>query len=331
MDRFFKVKKEGLYCEEGDFFIDAWGPCKLNLITHAHSDHAYPNHSQYISQEDSSLILNHRLGEINLKTYPYRERFKLKNCWISFHPAGHILGSSQIKIEYKNKIYVVSGDYKRAFDPTCESFEVIKCDQFVTETTFALPIYHWEPGEITGKKIFDWWQENKARNFASVLFCYALGKAQRIMALLKKYTDDPIYLHGAIIPLSDIYVKKGVKLASYLPIQENKSNQFHGSLILAPPSAKGSPWLRRFYPYKTALASGWMQVRGIRKQKNVDKAFVLSDHPDWYDLMETIQETEAKEIVTMHGNSILFANYLREIGFDASPLKGMEFIEAEEG
>lgn len=331
MTSFLRVKKEGLYCEEGDFYIDAWGPTTTNLVTHGHSDHAYPNHSQYISQDDSLPILKHRLGDIKLKTYPYGKKFKLKNCWVSFHPAGHILGSSQIRIEHKNKVYVVSGDYKRAYDPTCESFEVIKCDQFITETTFALPIYHWETSDVTGKKIYDWWQENKERDFASILFCYALGKAQRIMSLLLNYTDEPIYVHGAILALSEIYVQKGIPLIPFFPIQENTTNRFHGSLILAPPSAKGSPWLRRFYPYKTAVASGWMQVRGIRKQKNVDKAFVLSDHPDWESLLQTIEETEASEIITMHGNSISFAKYLCELGFNARSLRGLEFIEDEEG
>lgn len=324
------VKKQGLYCAEGNFFIDARQPVPLNLITHAHSDHATFGHHLNLTAEPSLELLQYRLGpDTQINTFLYGEKFKLGNCWVSFHPAGHILGSSQIRIETKNSVCVVSGDYKRSPDATCEPFEVVPCDTFVTESTFGLPIYHWEPNETIAKKIYGWWQENRQANFASVLYCYALGKAQRILSLLALLADRPIYVHGAILPIAEIYRKKGIQLAPFLPISESKTGSFLGELILAPPIAKGSPWLRRFYPYKTALASGWMAVRGMRKQRNVDTGFAISDHADWRELLKTIQESKAKTVLTIHGNTQILADYLQESGWEAFPLKGIEQLEEE--
>lgn len=326
-----KVKKEGLYCPDGDFFIDAWQPVPVCLVTHAHGDHAHVGHGLYITTEGSRDFLNYRLGpSLNIQTFPYNKKFKMKNCWVSFHSAGHIMGSAQIRIETEKGVCVISGDYKRVLDPTCDPFELVKSDVFVTESTFGLPIYQWEPSEITIKKIYEWWQENRTHGFSSVLYCYALGKAQRIMSLLTALTDNPIYLHGSILPLADIYAKAKVPLLPFLPISE-KSGSFLKELILAPPLAMGSPWLKRFYPYKTGFASGWMQVRGARKQRNIDRGFVLSDHADWSDLLTTIQETEAPIVLTTHGNASTLARYLQEKGLKAFPLEGMEMIEEGEG
>lgn len=322
-----KVKKQGLYCPSGDFFVDAWGPVPLCLVTHAHGDHAYAGHGLMIAAEDSLELLQYRLKGVNLKTYPYGEKFKVGECWVSFHPAGHILGSAQIRIETKDKVCVISGDYKRAADSTCQPFEVVKGDIFITESTFALPIYHWEESLEVAKKIYDWWLENASQDIASVCFCYSLGKAQRILSLLSTFTDTPIYAHGAILPITEIYAKKGVKFPPFLPISEKRL--FAKELILAPPSAKLSPWMKRFYPCKTALASGWMAVRGMRKQRNVDTGFVLSDHADWPNLLKTIVETEAKTVLTTHGNTEILARYLQEQGFDARTLKGLESPEEE--
>lgn len=288
-------------------------------------------HGRYIASDKSRELLQHRLGnQCSIQTYPYQQTFRLNDCVVSLHSAGHILGSSQIRIETDNSICVVSGDYKREKDPTCDPFELVKCETFVTESTFALPIYKWESSEVTVKKIFNWWMENRSRGFSSVLYCYALGKAQRVMSLLATLTDEPIYLHGAILPIAEIYVKSGIRLIPFLPVSSLKDSSFVGQLIIAPPLAYGTPWLKRFYPYKSAFASGWMQVRGVRKQRKVDQGFVLSDHVDWTDLLKTIKETEATNVLTTHGNASVLSKYLNEIGIHSASLKGTEIFDEEE-
>lgn len=319
------VKKQGLYCPEGDFFIDAKLPVPLSLITHAHSDHVCFGHGLSIAAAPSLELLRHRLGsESKIQTHPYRQKFKLNNCWVSFHSAGHILGSAQIRIETNHEVCVISGDYKRQLDSTVEPFELVKCDIFVTESTFALPIYRFQAGDVIAKSIYEWWQENQERGICSLLYCYAMGKAQRVQSLLAKYTDQPIYVHGAIQGISDIYTKQGIALIPYLPVAENKDKTFAKELILAPPIAKGSLWQKKFYPYKTAFASGWMSVRGMRKQRNVDRGFALSDHADWDELLKTIRETEASTVLTTHGNTHVLAQYLQEQAVHAFSLKGLE-------
>lgn len=328
------VKKEGLYCTAGDFYIDAWLPVPVCVVTHGHGDHARYGHQHYIASSDSVEILHHRLGkDISLQCLKYGEKLKKGNAWISLHPAGHILGSVQVRIETPEGVTVVSGDYKREKDPTCLPFEVVPCDCFATESTFALPIYRWEKSEVTAAKIYKWWQENSVQDAPSVLFCYALGKAQRVLALLAQLTSQPIYLHGAIYPLADIYAKKGISIGQFLPVSEKeKKGSFAKDLILAPPSAAGSLWLKRFPGFRTALASGWMQVRGMRRRKNMDQGFVLSDHADWDGLIATIKETQAAQILTAHGNTAVLAKYLFEVnGIKACELKGLEIAsEGEE-
>lgn len=328
------VRKEGLYCPAGDFYIDAWSPVPVCVVTHGHGDHARYGHQHYIASSDGVEILRHRLGQaISLQALGYGEKVKRGNAWISLHPAGHILGSVQVRIETAEGVTVVSGDYKRARDPTCPPFEVVPCDCFVTESTFALPIFRWEKSEMTAAKIYKWWQENSRQDAPSVLFCYALGKAQRLLALLAPLTSQPIYLHGAIYPLAAIYAKKGIHLGHFLPISEKeKKGSFTHDLILAPPSAAGSLWLKRFPGFRTAAASGWMQVRGTRRRKNLDQGFVLSDHADWDALMATVKETQASQILTAHGNTTPLAKYLSEVsGLKARELKGLELAsEGEE-
>jgi putative mRNA 3-end processing factor len=327
-----EVKSEGLYCKEGDFFIDAWKSVPISIITHAHGDHAYWGHKHYIVSSDSQEIIRHRLGNISLQALVYGEKIKIKNCWVSLHPAGHILGSSQVRIETKHSVTVISGDYKRALDKTCEPFEVIECDLFVTESTFGLPIYHWQENQIIARQIFDWWEENKANKHPSVLFCYSLGKAQRILSLLAPFTDQTVYLHGAIQPLAEIYAQKKIPMIPFEPVSsKEKGHSFHNDLILAPPSAAGSLWLKRFPHFRTGAASGWMQVRGTRKRKNMDSGFVLSDHADWDDLIKTVQETKASKILTTHGSTFVLAKYLKEnFAIDARELKGLETIDDED-
>lgn len=330
----FVVQPEGLYCTEGEFHIDAMRPVPLCVVTHGHGDHARWGHEKYIATVDSEEILKHRLGDhIQLKSLQYGEKIKLGKAWVSLHPAGHILGSAQVRIEIGNKVYVVSGDYKRAKDPTCLPFEVVECDLFITESTFGLPIYRWENPDIIAKQIYQWWQTNREENHPSILFCYALGKAQRILSMLKTMTEEKVYLHGAILPLTDIYAKKGISMVPFAPVSEKeKKDSFKGDLILAPPSAAGSLWLKRFPSFRTAAASGWMQVRGMRRRKGMDQGFILSDHADWDDLLLTVQQTKASVILTTHGSTQPLAEYIKEkLSLDARELYGLQMVDEDEG
>lgn len=328
-----KVMEQGLFSTSGNFFIDAWIPTPICIITHAHGDHAYPGHDLYIGTPETIKIIQHRLGkDFPCRSIEYNQKIKLGNCWVSLHPAGHILGSSQIRIEDSKSVTVISGDYKRALDPTCRPFEIIECDIFVTESTFALPIYKWPKNEIIEKQIYNWWQENIEKGHPSVLFCYALGKAQRIMSMLNKLSKETIYLHGAIYPLCQLYRELGIEMIDFAPVSEKTKNEdFKKALILAPTSAIGTPWMKRFPSCKTAFASGWMEVRGTRRRKALDRGFVLSDHADWDELIKTIEQTKAKIVLTTHGNSAILARYLQEEkGIDARELKGLEANLQEE-
>jgi putative mRNA 3-end processing factor len=316
------VLPQGLYCQQGGFFIDPWQPVDLALITHAHSDHARSGSSHYIASKISQGILQKRLGEaISLRGVEYGEPVKLGNTWVSFHSAGHVLGSAQVRVECGDEVWVVSGDYKRDGDPTCAPFEVVPCDSFITEATFGLPIYRWQSGADTCRQIYDWWQSDPER--PSLLFCYAFGKAQRILAELGQLSDRPVYLHGAIQVLTEVYRKAGVQMIPTLPASEMPRNhKFNGDLILAPPSAHRSPWMKRFAQPQTAFASGWMAVRGARRRRGYECGFVLSDHADWQSLVNTVLQTGAKTVYVTHGQTDTLSRYLREThGLNALPLK----------
>ena len=324
-----RATREGLYCEAGDFYIDPWQNVEKAVITHGHSDHARMGSTQYFCADKCLPILKMRLGEnLNAVPIPYGKPFYLGETTVSFHPAGHILGSAQVRIEHKGEVWVVSGDYKRTFDPSCDPFEVVPCNTFISEATFALPIYNWETGEETARKIYEWWQSDLER--PSLVFCYALGKAQRILSELTKFTDKKVYLHGAMTELTRIYRESGIPLlpTDLVSLQE-KSYTFKGDLILAPPSAHRSVWMKRFKDPQTAFASGWMQVRGTRRRKGYEKGFVLSDHADWNELNQTITETGAKTIYLTHGRTDVLARYLEAQGKEVR-LFHTEFSDTEE-
>ncbi len=316
------VTSEGLYCEAGGFFIDPWKAVDLALITHAHADHARSGSRQYVATALSQGILHKRLGAgIALRGVEYGEKIKLGQTWVSFHPAGHVLGSAQIRVEYGDRVWVVSGDYKRCSDPTCTPFEVVPCHTFITEATFGLPIYRWQPGADIGRQIYDWWQNAPER--PSLLFCYAFGKAQRILSELAHISDRPVYLHGAIHALTELYRQQGVPMVPTLPASDlPRNHKFQGELILAPPSAHRSSWMKRFSQPQTGFASGWMAVRGARRRRGYDRGFVLSDHADWTGLVSTVLQTGAEKVYVTHGQSEVLARYLREVhSVDALPLR----------
>ncbi|NUP98751.1 MAG: ligase-associated DNA damage response exonuclease, partial [Armatimonadetes bacterium] len=238
------VNDQGLYCAAGDCYVDPWRAVETALITHAHGDHARPGSRRYYCAPDSLGLLRKRLGdEAPIEAVPYGESRTLGEARVSFHPAGHLLGAAQVRIETAAEVVVVSGDYKREHDPTCRPFEVVPCDTFVTEATFALPLYQWAPTAEVVQGILDWWERLAGAGRAGVLFCYALGKAQRLLAELGRLTDRPIYVHGAIEALNAVYRDEGVALPPTPSVVEAEPGQrFAGELVLAPPSAAGSTW-----------------------------------------------------------------------------------------
>lgn len=327
------VTSDGIYCPAGGFHIDPWRPVARALITHAHGDHARWGSQHYLGTAPSRGLLRKRLGaDADISTLEYGERLTLGEVTVSFHPAGHVLGSAQIRLEHRGEVWVISGDYKRDADPTCLPFEPVRCDTFITEATFGLPIYRWEETRRVAEEVLRWWQGNVEEERASVLFCYALGKAQRLLAELARLTDREVLLHGATQALVECYREAGVAMVPTRPVSEvDKGKSYAGALVLAPPSAAGSPWMRRFGEYETGFASGWMRVRGNRRRRGYDRGFVLSDHADWPSLLRTAKETGASRVLVTHGSSEILARYLREnLGIDAAPLSTPFEGEAED-
>lgn len=307
-----KLTPRGLYCEPGDFYIDPWKPAPRAVVTHAHSDHAHYGSELYYAEAKGVDVMRLRVGrEAKIIGKNYGEVFKFNDVKVSLHPAGHIFGSSQVRVEYKGEVWVFTGDCKRDPDPTCAPFEVIPCDTFITEATFALPIYTWEPTEKVVGDIYEWWMKNRAAGMNSILCVYALGKAQRVLAELLRYTNETVYIHGALERLTEAYRAAGIAMVPTMSAMTLEKKQT-GQLILAPPSASGSTWTRRFEPYEVGFASGWMRVRGNRRRKAYDRGFVISDHSDWPSLIRTIEETGAKRVLATHGSSDVLARYVTE-------------------
>lgn len=314
---------QGLYCPAGDFHIDPWRPVERAVITHGHADHARSGSKRYWGAAPGLSLLRERIGYgAGIVPLAYGQRIELGPVTVSLHPAGHVLGSAQVRLEHQGQVWVVSGDYKRDPDPTCTPFEVVPCDVFITEATFGLPVYRWqEPAEIA-REIHEWWQDCKAQGLCAILHCYALGKAQRVLAELMRYTDETVYLHGAMTKLVKLYRDAGVAMLPTDAIgNQPKFFDWKGRLLLAPPGAGGTPWMRRFKPYSTGFASGWMRVRGSRRRQAYDRGFALSDHADWPSLLRTITETGAKRVLPTHGNTEALVQWCREQGIDAAPLK----------
>jgi putative mRNA 3-end processing factor len=317
------VTPDGLFCERGGFFIDPWRPVERALLTHAHADHARAGMGSYLAAAPGLPLLRKRLGEgARVETLPYGERARLGEVAVSFHPAGHVLGSAQLRLEARGEVWVVTGDYKRAADPTCAPFEPVRCHVLVTEATFALPIYRWAPAAEVAREALAWWHEGRAAGRSSVLFCYALGKAQRLLAEMGPLPDGrPVLTHGAVEAIVACYREAGVALPPTAPATADLAPEARrGALVLAPPSAAGTPWLRRFAPYETAFASGWMRLRGAKRRRAVDRGLVLSDHADWPALWQTVRDSGAERVLATHGYADTFARALGEAGLDARPL-----------
>jgi putative mRNA 3-end processing factor len=313
------ARPEGLYCPAGDFHIDPWQPVEHAVITHAHGDHARFGHRHYLAARPGVGLLLSRLPGVSVQCVRYGERVTIGETSVSLHPAGHVLGSAQVRVEHRGRVWVASGDYKLVPDPTCDTFEPVRCDTFITESTFGLPIYRWDAPRALADDIEAWWRRNAADRRASVLFCYALGKAQRILASIDP-AIGPIFCHGAIDTLNTVYRATGVALPPTQLTTEVAARDkavFSNALILAPPSAQGSPWLRRFGAYSDAFASGWMRLRGTRRRRGVDRGFVLSDHADWPGLQAAIAATGAGRVIVTHGQVEPMVRWLREQGLQA--------------
>lgn len=309
---------KGIYCPEGDFYIDPWKPVDRALITHGHADHARSGHLRYLSTATAAPVLYHRLGDISLETIPYGETRQINQARVSFHPAGHVPGSAQIRVEVAGEIWVVSGDYKTSPDGLSEPFEPVPCHSFITESTFGLPVFRWPDQGVIARDINDWWKACEDTGTTPVLGAYSLGKAQRILSLLDP-SIGPILTHSAIEITTRILRDQGFSLPDTIQVQaETKKSEHPGALVLAPPAALGSDWARRFGPVSTGFASGWMQMRGVRRRRSVDRGFVISDHADWPGLNSAIKDTGAENIYTTHGYTEIFTRWLNEQGYNAS-------------
>ena len=313
---------KGLHCEQGDFYIDPWEQVNKAILTHAHADHTYRGNQTYLVPTEGERLSRIRLGdEASIESMPYGATQTINGVKVSFHPAGHVLGSAQIRVEYKGEIWVASGDYKLTPDATCAPFEPVKCHNFITEATFGLPIYRWTPTEKVFEQINEWWRRNQERGKVSVIGAYSLGKAQRVMNGVDR-SIGKIFTHGAVERLTEAYRQCGVDLPETKYVGDVTSKKdFAGSLVVAPPAALASTWTRRFGAHSTGFASGWMIVRGARRRKAVDRGFVLSDHADWSELQTAIKSSEAETVFVTHGFIDELVRWLNENDINAKPLK----------
>jgi putative mRNA 3-end processing factor len=315
----------GLYCAGGDFYVDPWRPVDRAVITHAHSDHACPGSRAYLAARSGETLLRARVGaDAAIQAVEYGEPLSLGGVHMSLHPAGHILGSAQVRIESAGEVWVVSGDYKLEPDPTCAAFEPVVCDTFVTESTFGLPIYRWPSEAEVFAEIRSWWAANRQAGKASVLFAYSLGKAQRVLAALAAGAG-PIYTHGAVENFCRLYREAGIALAPTTHVGAAPAGtDWSGALIVAPPSANGTPGLigmRRIGPVSTGFVSGWMRIRGARRRRSLDRGFVLSDHADWPGLMAAIRASGASRVWVTHGYRAPVVEWLKQQGLDAQAVE----------
>lgn len=311
-DHFVIRTPNGLYCPPADIYIDPWKPVSKALITHAHADHARAGSGHYHCAAPGVGILNHRLNSDAITGHPYGESFYFGDVEISLHPAGHILGSSQVKLSYQDTTWVITGDYKRETDPSCDPFEPVSCDVLITEATFALPIYRWSPVNQIMDRVFRWWDSNIRAKRTPVLLCYSLGKAQRLMAEIALRSDRSVAVHSAIAPISALYEAEDIHLCPWQRATDLPKG-WCSDLVLAPPQVLGSSFLKRFEPSEIAMASGWMQIRGIRRRSAIAQGFAMSDHADWDGLLHTIKQSNAKKVFATHGETRVLVKYLEDV------------------
>ncbi len=313
---------KGLYCRQGDFYIDPWVPVQKAVITHAHSDHARAGSEHYLCHPATLPILKLRLGQdIKADQLEWNNTIIHNGVKISLHPAGHIIGSSQVRVEYKDEVWVFSGDYKIEDDGISGTFEPVTCNTFITESTFGLPIYNWKKQDEIYLEIQNWILKNQSKGKASVITAYSLGKAQRVLHCVAKITDN-IFVHGAVWNVHKKLIEAGMSLPEVkLVTPDSPKENYKNSVIIAPPSADGTPWMKKFTPYSVGICSGWMQVRGNVRRRNADAGFALSDHADWNGLLEAVKGTGAQKVFVTHGFQSAFSRYLTENGIEAAEVK----------
>ncbi|MCP4054052.1 MAG: ligase-associated DNA damage response exonuclease [Mesoflavibacter sp.] len=315
--KFIKFTKKGIYCLPGKFYLDPWYPVDYAIISHGHADHSRWGNKHYLCHQDSKNILLHRLGkDISIETLNYNQIKTINGVKVSFYPAGHIIGSVQIKLEYKGKVVVFSGDYKTNTDFITTPFEPVKCHEFITESTFGLPIYSWKTEVDLQSQLQQWIVNNQRQNKTSVFFGYSLGKAQRIMSLVDGV--DEVYVHSAINNLNQAISKSGIVLPkSKLITSDFNKKDIQNKIVILPPALLGSKLLKKIPNAATAICSGWMQIRGNRRWKGVDAGFAVSDHADWNGLLSAVKATEAEKVYVTHGSQAVFSKYLNEIGIES--------------
>jgi putative mRNA 3-end processing factor len=322
----------GLCCKPGGFHIDPTRPVDRAVITHGHSDHARSGHGAVLATQETLDIMRLRYGENfagATQAIAYGEKLRLDDITIEFHPAGHVLGSAQIAVSCKNTCIVASGDYKNVPDPTCAPFEVVPCDVFITEATFALPVFRHPDAAGEIRKLLASVALFPER--AHLVGAYSLGKAQRVIALLREAGyDAPIYLHGAMEKITRYYETRGVALGELRPVKGMKKADLAGTITLAPPSATADIWTRRFPDPVTAFASGWMRVRARARQRGVELPLVISDHADWDGLTDTIDATGAGEIWVTHGQEDALVHWCTSKGLAARPLDLVGYGEEDD-
>ncbi len=306
----------GIFCPEGGFYIDPWRPVDRALITHGHSDHARPGHGAYLATHAALPVIRHRLGALTAEGIAYGETRQIGGVTVSFHPAGHVPGSAQIRVARRGEVWVVSGDYKTENDGLSEAFAPVACHTFITECTFGLPLFRWQPQATIATQIAGWRTTCAANGQTPILAAYGLGKAQRLMTLLQD--QGPILTHGAVEETTQILRAQGYALPRTIRITAQTNPKDHpGAILIAPPSALGSKWAARFGPTAEAFASGWMALRGIRRRRNLGTGFTISDHADWPGLNQAIKATGATRIFATHGYTTPFRRWLEDQGYDA--------------
>jgi len=326
--RFIKFTKKGIYCIPGNFYLDPWYPVEYAIISHGHADHARWGNKHYLCHNDSKAILQHRIGQdISIESLGYNQPKNINGVKVSFFPAGHIIGSAQIRLEYQGYIIVFSGDYKTQPDFLTTPFEPVKCHEFITESTFGLPVYKWKDEKELQEEMQNWVLQNQQNNRTSVFLGYSLGKAQRIIKLVENIDD--IYVHSAIDNLNKAITASGINLPkSTLLTTDFKKVDVQNKIVILPPALLGSRLLKKIPNAATAICSGWMHIRGNRRWKGVDAGFAVSDHADWDGLLSAVKAAEAKKVYVTHGSQAVFSKYLNEIGIEAHELK-TEFGEDE--
>jgi putative mRNA 3-end processing factor len=310
-----------LYCPPGDFYIDPAKPVQTAVVTHAHGDHLRAGSARILLATPGLGVARKRLNDArNVVAVDYGTPFCLGPVTVSLHPAGHILGSAQVRLEHAGEVWVISGDYKRQPDPTCAPFEPLPCDVFVSETTFGQPHFVWPDTAAIVGNIVRWWQINRERDRNSVLFCYALGKAQRVLAEMLHHTAEAVHVHGEIGTLVEVYRAAGIAMVPTLPVTASCAAQLRGALVMATPTMSRSSWLRRLGAGTRAFCSGWMLLEGESQRRGYDMGFVVSDHADWPALVSTCRDSGARRILLMHGRTERLAAHLMTLGLDAAPL-----------